>query len=604
MKFSPLYDGLRDMTHSRDRENRFKVCTITPLQGNFMQENDCKKGTVVNESLRMKPGKSILLLFGLLILSYFWNFQFFAASGSYGIFDWRKDIFLLEFHFRAIKEHGEIPLGYFFIPEQISSYPTLQFTGSVIANPEVLKLSLASVLVFFFHDAVDWFRLVVFLHFIPGALGILLLARRSNFSWSGVFILFALTLLNPWLLQHLAIGFLPWVNLGWMILAIGVYAHNPLSPSSLILSGAAAAMILWQGGLHLFVWLQFGLLAFLSLYQIFAPGRQSLFLAFHYPLHLGTAILLSFPFLWGGASVFGGYAVIPQAGLRSLMDLYQLLTDVSSPLYDLPAAYTRHNTNFYDGSLVMGKWFVVILVGAAITEAVLWIRGKERNPVRGAALACSLVFVVLAFGTIWRELAGFFPLLSSEKYPWRFLFIALLFCVYFLVSLAEYLSREYLPARYRLIVLILLFLPIVYATYQRNQLYNRVATASPGIGAITTDQLSYREDISKLLRTIKGSDPPGAGSVNAQVFLRERDGRPCLKAPPGWQLAPAGEMIVAGGQWDRKEKNCLRYDHGSKRITLTFRDYGFSWAMLLYICLILSFACRLLLRNIEINSKK
>jgi len=145
--------------------------------------------------------------------------------------------------------------------------------------------------------------------------------------------------------------------------------------------------------------------------------------------------------------------------------------------HQLPAAYDIYGTNFYDGSLYVGAGFLLLLGLALLSVAIRWIRAdtssaRPRDALR--LLIVALVLLVIGWGDVWRGIVSVLPFLGVERFPWRFLAIALgLLNVLLVKELFFWSKRNGLWS----LGILLALVPVLVSSYQRNQLYVTIATS-------------------------------------------------------------------------------------------------------------------------------
>lgn len=381
----------------------------------------------------------------------------FLVHSPLGGFDWPKERFFYTTLRAQLRDFGTVPWAFFTTPPSmlppVRYMPTLMHSSSYVGNPEVLTFS--PLLPLLRVASVDLFLRVYFVaHLAAGAFGIWLVARRLRLPPWAALALFALTMLNPWVVQHLAIGYTPHITFALCPLVIALLAAPDFAIVDWLLASAVESLILYEGGLHVFNWLNGALL-------IFALAVRSRALLVRIgAIWLGAA-LLSAPKLAAVAQALGGWRRDPLPGIRNVRDLWGLLTDGRALPFRLPQAYGVYGTNLYDGAIYMGAPFVLLIVAAL----VLAIRRRSKPAVGLAAVA--VVFTVLGSRAIWPTLAKLIPPLDVELYPYRFLFIALVAMIALVVwELALLVERGG-----RLRWLPLLLVPTLVATFVRTQEY-------------------------------------------------------------------------------------------------------------------------------------
>jgi len=418
----------------------------------------------------------ILIAVALIVL---WDGRF-LFSENIGVFDWKKDIYYFHFLHSSIAEFGEIPLSFLMLPENINWYPTLKQTSSYWANPEVMTFSPLFLLIPFL-STIEFIKTYFFIHLLVGALGVFWLSHRLGFGIFEALLLLPFTILNPWLMQHLAIGYTPWIHACFIPMIVALLIGRNRQIIGLVVASSLNALILYGGALHIFIWFNGAVGLFCLIYVL--RRRQIWFLAKAIPFFLLTSLLI-FPKVVAIFSVFNGWERNIAGSYSSLQDLWGLWTDAGEALYNTPRSYDIYGVNLYDGSVFMGKWFLWLLALSVLLSIYRFVKigwHSEKSPqFPSFELAIvALVFVLLGWDGVWKRLVVGIPLLQTEVYPWRFSFVALFSVPMFMIW--EFRTR-FSFLRFpmgRQILMMGLFLPVVFVSYSRNQLFVNVAISSP-----------------------------------------------------------------------------------------------------------------------------
>jgi hypothetical protein len=397
----------------------------------------------------------------------------FLLTQKVGIWDWDKESYGLEFLKSAMRDGSVNPLSFITIPHDIENYPALFQSVSYWANPEVLTLSP-------FLGLLPWTSVPVFLklyffgHLLLAAFGMFLLGRRLRLGTTATVLLFVLLILNPWLLQHLAIGYTPWVTICWVPLVVASLLR-PLTVGWFLTGTIAGSLILYEGGLHIFLWLNVTIV--LSAVALAAIRRSISHVGPVGLILLGTAIL-TLPKLVAVHGAYGDWRRPIDSSYRSAHDLWGLLTDTTTNLYELPRAYDLYGTHVYDGEMFTGKVFLATL--AVVVALLVWRTVKPRDDgglaEEWALLSVAACWLVVGWDGVWRALVDLFGALNFEIYPFRFLEISVFICAAVIVLELDRLSR----INTRLgVVGLALALVIAVAFWDRNGDFAKVATSMP-----------------------------------------------------------------------------------------------------------------------------
>jgi len=173
------------------------------------------------------------------------------------------------------------------VPVSVVGYPAISVSSFFLANPETFAFS-PFVLLLFWLDTLFFMKFLVCAFCAIGIIGILRLSRKLNWQDGQRRIFLALFLFSPIVIQHIAIGYFPWLNLylfPWLVLFLVEegFLKRVLGCASVL------ALILLQGGVHPFVWfvIFIGFYAFVRFIQ--KPGLR--FILFMVALIILTTLL-------------------------------------------------------------------------------------------------------------------------------------------------------------------------------------------------------------------------------------------------------------------------------------------------------------------------
>jgi hypothetical protein len=410
------------------------------------------------------------------VLIFIWDGRF-LLSPNVGILDWKKELYYFHYLHSNILEFGISPISFVYpLPPNLGYFPVLIRTLSCWANPEMLVFSPLLILVPFF-STVGFIKVYFFLNLVIAAGGALILSRRLGFDHYEALIFFVLIVLNPWLMQHMAIGYTSYVPC-CLIPLVTAMLIGPFSIRDLVIASCANALIIYGGGQHVFMWLNASLGLFCLVHTLRRRDRS--FLAKLLVFYL-MSVLLVFPRVVAVLVVFRGFRRDILGSYSSIRDLWGVLTDTKAPLYDLPRSDGIFGTSPYDAIMGISAWFIVLLVGCVIWSLYQYFKSADfaaRFPSFELLLLAS-VFCIFGWDGVWSRLAHILPLLDSEIYPWRFLAISIFLLFAFIFWEVRSFVRGVVPARFQRVVLPLLVLPIIVAGYWRNQFFVNVSISQP-----------------------------------------------------------------------------------------------------------------------------
>jgi hypothetical protein len=160
---------------------------------------------------------------------------------------------------------------------------------------------------------------------------------------------------------------------------------------------------------------------------------------------------------------------IPEKSYASIGDIWNLLTNTSQNPYDLPKAYDTFGVNLYDGSLVTGTYFWILVVAVSVVSLRF---GVDRRFVALSSLGAG-IFTFLGWNGVWPRLVRIASFLSVVLYPWEFLAVALVFVIVLLCYCVNHLVRRFpIPAN---VLLTAACVPALVTFYFRTHYFVHVA---------------------------------------------------------------------------------------------------------------------------------
>ncbi len=472
----------------------------------------------------------------------------FLFSNRVGILDWSKDLFYFAFLHDSLRSFGQLPLSFLAIPHSIAWFSTLQDL-SYWSNPEVISFSPLLPLAFVM-PVVAFMKTYFGLHLLAAAWGIRLLAGRCGFGPVRALVLLVLFLGNPWLVQHLAIGYSPQISLCLIPLIVALLAAREFRPLEWAGAAALAALVCYQGALHLFVWLLLAVGVFVAFEALLARRLDHVWRTVFF--FAATAGLVA-PKAYAAASVYGGWRRIPAGGYASLADLWGLLTDAGFPMFQFPETYSHYNVAFYDGSLLVGPGFVVLtgLAAGAVLFAALRRREADAGRITtdAACLLAALTFLVLGWGSVWRDLAALLHLPSSEIYPFRYLFIAYNFCIFVIVDRLGRWQPAGAVGKTRLAVFSVLLALTCLTFWSRNRELMPYLTENPNFYGAFSIKDFYRDRILALSGSTRlpVAATPNSVTITPSGRFGERIRLPWLPHEAVERFRFSGARVVAAG---------------------------------------------------------
>jgi len=347
-----------------------------------------------------------------------------------GIYDWVKEIQYCDFIKLSILNYKVFPM-FMWNNGLLAGYPAVDQSAFFVSNPETLLFSPFIPLLLILPSAV-FLKLLVLIHFLIGWAGIQVLSKTCGWQERRVRIFSALFLFSPIIIQHIAIGYLPWINLFFFPWLLHFLLQDNFHKKWLG-SGIVLAVMLLQGGLHVFVWSGI-LVAFFSFFQaIFRKDAKSLF---SFLLSVLSACLLALPRVLTSFQSFGTFGQKFFSGYSSRAFLkWALIPPFFTPptMDDIEFFIEEYidGVPYWDGNLFWG----FLLICAIVLPFVIRfsIRNKDKTETAGrradihALAASSALILLLSFNGLYQKGISFISdmvhlpaLKGMEKYPFRY----------------------------------------------------------------------------------------------------------------------------------------------------------------------------------------
>jgi hypothetical protein len=414
-----------------------------------------------------------LSLFILAVALVIWSDSRFLWSDGVGLYDWRKELHYYHYFVASLQEFGELPLSFIAVPVDIAWYPVMRQTASYWASPETVVFS---PLVPFgpWLSAIAFMKASLAFHLVVATAGIFWLAARLGIGAAGGLVLSMLTAGNPWLMQHEAIGYTPWMAAAYVPLIAALLVGQPRR-WHLAVASALGALLLYQGAVHVFFWLTEAMLALAVVKTLRGMDARPLRVALQVA---AGAVILALPRLVAIGSTMGGLVRMPTSTYGSLGDLLGLLTDTTSPVFPANPSQHTHGTILFDASCFMGWWLLAIGVLLVLAHPLLG-RAFPAAPTRRLDLVVvAVLFVALGWQGVWAGVVDVLPGASAQAYPYRFLAVAGFLLIPWIVCEAHAWLQGLLGPRGPWL-LPLVFLPTLVAFHGRNETFVEAASSRP-----------------------------------------------------------------------------------------------------------------------------
>ena len=293
----------------------------------------------------------------ILIAAFVW--VAYALSRNVGIYDWHKELAYFEYIKDSLFGFQVWPFFWWHKLPELSRYPAVTYTSNFISNPETMLFS--PLIVFLrFMDVINYIKFVSFVHYLIGLGGVIALRRRLQWNHTQFRIYLVLFFFSPIIVQHLAIGYTPWLNLFFFPWVIYCLIEQKTLLGALGLA-AVLAMILLQGGTHVFWW--FALFA--ALFSFFlATIRRKWSPLIKLGLALAGVMLLAFVRLYASTQAYAGFQQDFVNGYHfANFFMWALLPAIFlPPVHTFFIRYNWDGVPSWDGGVFWGLALIMIMI--------------------------------------------------------------------------------------------------------------------------------------------------------------------------------------------------------------------------------------------------
>jgi hypothetical protein len=278
-----------------------------------------------------------------------------------GIYDWDKEILYTLYIKESVFHLNSLPY-YLWNNNGLGFFPVINHSGLFIGYPETLLFS-PWIIFLSFIEPILFLKLFYLVHFLLAIVGILLLARLLNWRRNQLRVFSGLFLLSPIIIQHVAIGYSPWINLFLFPLLMYFLLHKNRRVSNIICAMICAVIIL-QGGIHIAVWF-LGFIFLLKFWQAIYFKKLGEILDF-----LGILFLtgvLSFARIYSSFLTFKDFwqPNFPGFSLRSFLSMaFKLPFFFISRIDDIEGYFEFYidGVPYWDGGVYWGPFLVILFI--------------------------------------------------------------------------------------------------------------------------------------------------------------------------------------------------------------------------------------------------
>lgn len=353
-------------------------------------------------------------------------YALYGSNERIGIYDWQKEVAYFAYIKTSLRSFRCLPLFWWSIPDNVSWYPSVAHTSNFIGNPETMLFSPLLPLILLM-DVTHYVKILSVIHFVVGVIGLLMLRRQLRWDDLQFRTYSSLFLFSPIVIQHLAIGYTPWLNLflfPWLVYFI---AHRRLLSSCLGVS-AVLSLTLLQGGIHVFIWFAI----FFVLYGFFCAFiEREWFHLLRILIVTSVVPLLSFVRIYTTAQAYGDFHQAFQTGYNPLNFLAWALIPpiLTSPFDSFFVRKVWLGVPSWDGGIFWG--LSVLMFAVVVIKYKSYRRNTEATNAGMAlnydsVLASASILLFLSFGSVFQLLVRGINLVvhipfseGAEKYPFR-----------------------------------------------------------------------------------------------------------------------------------------------------------------------------------------
>lgn len=353
----------------------------------------------------------------------------YALSRNVGIYDWHKELAYFEYIKSSLFDFQVWPFFWWQKLPELWRYPAVTYTSNFMSNPETMLFS--PLIVFLkFMEVITYIKFVAFVHYLIGLGGVLALRRRLQWNNTQFRVYLALFFFSPIIIQHLAVGYTPWLNLFFFPWVIYFLIEQRALLGALCLA-AILAVILLQGGTHVFWW--FVLLAALFSFSLAAMRREwAPFIRLG--LTLISILFLAFVRIYASTQSFAGFQQDFVNGYHfANFSAWALVpTLLLPPVHTFFIRYEWDGVPAWDGGVFWGLALVMTLILLFKYRDFRKYKPADETtvqnqPIYDALLVSSIFLLALSFFSVYEHLVQSIiavmpvPFLAGiEKYPFRF----------------------------------------------------------------------------------------------------------------------------------------------------------------------------------------
>ena len=354
-------------------------------------------------------------------------FGVYIAIDRVGIYDWQKEIAYFSYIKESITNYHSLPFFWWSKLDNVAWYPAPNHSSNFIGNPETMLFSPFGFLLLFV-NSVHYIKIITFIHLLIGIIGLFKLRARLNIDNLEFRTLVVLFMFSPIIIQHLAIGYTPWLNLFFFPLFLYFLLDKKILNSAVWIS-CILAITLLQGGSHPLFWYILFLIIYSIAYTIVTSNIKVLLRIFLIALF---TFLLSFVRLYSTILSYGDFVQPCVRGYNIYNFIfYSLIPPFSRKIFIGKNFFDIFGVPSWDGGIFWGiSLFLFLVTLIKYGNYRINLSNSFNIKIGDSLLITSMCLFILSFFTIYEDTIALinsivkFPFTSIEKYPYRFAIFA------------------------------------------------------------------------------------------------------------------------------------------------------------------------------------
>ena len=326
----------------------------------------------------------------------------YSLSTNVGVLDWRKEVTYFNYIKTSLVDYNMFPYFWWEKLTNIDWYPPIRATAAFIAIPETPVFSPIIPLIMIM-SVIGFIKLYMFLMFIIGVVGVVKLKKRLKWNDIQFRTYCAMYLFSPIIMQHLAVGYSPWINLFLFPWFVFFLAEKNKLRSSIGVAGTMAFVLL-QGGVYTFIWFMMIFILYSFLCLIIDGKWQIILQMAIVPL---LVLLLALVRIYSTANAYADFTRVwfETSGYNPFNFLfYALIPTVTIKPIDLLfwTDLFRIGIPQHDGGIFWGLIVIMVLVMVFRFKEIFKKGSKSQNTINYMAMffTAAIIFI-FSFFSVW-----------------------------------------------------------------------------------------------------------------------------------------------------------------------------------------------------------